>query len=568
MKQFLTSTLLALLILGVFQACEESPGIGPLYIIEVNPPAVNMEIDSTQQFTATGRDVDMNVLPDLTFTWTSRYPLVGAINESGLLSCLSEGTTMITAKSGSVESTEALVNVYDPVFSIALSPATLTIDCSAQITATAKDMNGDDITGLSFIWESDNTNIASVADNGQVVGIGTGTTSITASLREVTSLPLTVTVNGTFQKPSAITATAISANTLELNWNDNSSCEEGFIIERDGGSGFDSLTVVGSGITQYLDSDLDGSASYTYRVAGFISSYISDWSTGSVSNLAPQSPTNLSASSISDTEIELSWADNCSFETGFKIERDAGSGFTELGTVSADVTEYTDTGLTVGQNYDYRVAAYTASNTSDYSATVTISITEPMVDYDGNVYQTIIIGDQEWMAENLKVTHYRDGTAITNVTDNGAWAALTTEAYCIFNNNASNEVDTYGALYNWYAVTDAHNLAPEGWHVPTDEEWTELENYLGANAGDKLKSTSGWYDNGNGTDDYGFTALPGGYRSNYGYYNFLGFYGSFWSSTESNSYYALYRRLVYDNSSVGRHNNSKKYGFSIRCIRD
>ncbi|MBT5269507.1 MAG: hypothetical protein HOL70_08685, partial [Candidatus Marinimicrobia bacterium] len=104
---------------------------------------------------------------------------------------------------------------------------------------------------------------------------------------------------------------------------------------------------------------------------------------------------------------------------------------------------------------------------------------ETVTDIDGNVYETVKIGDQIWMAENLKVTHYRDGSAITQVTDNTAWSNLSTEAYCIYDNNASNEVDTYGALYNWYAVSDGRNIAPEGWHVPTDAEWKELEMYLG-----------------------------------------------------------------------------------------
>ena len=138
----------------------------------------------------------------------------------------------------------------------------------------------------------------------------------------------------------------------------------------------------------------------------------------------------------------------------------------------------------------------------DSSATI-------VTDIDGNVYQTVIIGDQEWTAENLKVTKYRDGTSITNVTDSSSWRALTTEAYCIYNNNASNEGETYGALYNWYAVVDSRNIAPEGWHVPTDSEWKELEMYLGmsqseadqihwhgTNEGSKLAGNADLWTNG------------------------------------------------------------------------
>jgi len=228
MKRVLMVTVLVILFMSIFQTCEESPGIGPLYIIEVNPPAVNMEIDSTQQFTATGRDVDMNVIPDLTFTWTSRYPLVGSIDGNGLLSGLSTGITMITAKSGSIESAEAAVNVYDPVFSIALSPENLTLDYAGtgSFTAVGKDINDDDIMGLSYNWESDNTDIASVDENGLVTGMSAGTTTITASLREVESLPATVTIEMIL--PS-LTTTEVADIT------DNTATAGGTIIHNGGG---------------------------------------------------------------------------------------------------------------------------------------------------------------------------------------------------------------------------------------------------------------------------------------------------------------------------------------------
>ena len=134
-------------------------------------------------------------------------------------------------------------------------------------------------------------------------------------------------------------------------------------------------------------------------------------------------------------------------------------------------------------------------------------------DYD---YATVLIGDQCWFAENLRTTVYADGSAILEVTDNTAWSGLNTGARCDYDNDASN-VATYGRLYNWYAVDDARSLCPVGWHVPTDGEWTDLENHIrsqGFNGteGTALKSTYGWYNGGNGTDDFGFSALPGGFR--------------------------------------------------------
>jgi len=209
-----------------------------------------------------------------------------------------------------------------------------------------------------------------------------------------------------------------------------------------------------------------------------------------------------------------------------------------------------------------------------------IVIEASVTDIDGNTYQTVKIGNQWWMAENLKVTHYRNGYAIPNVTSNSDWRHLTTGAYCNYDNDANNAT-TYGRLYNWYAVNDSRKIAPEGWHVPSDSEWKTLEMYLGmsqsdadgvewrgTNEGSKLKSTSGWYNNGNGTDDFGFSALPGGLRFYNGPYSNVGYSASFWSSTENGSYGAWYRELHVSTSDVYRNYASKRRGFSVRCVRD
>jgi len=208
-----------------------------------------------------------------------------------------------------------------------------------------------------------------------------------------------------------------------------------------------------------------------------------------------------------------------------------------------------------------------------------------LTDIDGNGYETIAIGNQVWMAENLKVTHYRDGTEITNVTDNAAWSNLSTEAYCYYDNKSSNG-DTYGALYNWYAVNDSRNIAPEGWHVPTDAEWKELEMYLGmsqseaddtgwrgTNEGSKLAGNADLWDSGSLESDSefgysGFSALPGGYRTTNGNYASMGSRGFFWSATETSSTGAWTRVLNYLNSDVSRLNTSKRFGFAVRLLRD
>jgi len=196
-----------------------------------------------------------------------------------------------------------------------------------------------------------------------------------------------------------------------------------------------------------------------------------------------------------------------------------------------------------------------------------------VTDIDGNIYITTKIGNQWWMAENLKVTHYRNGEAIPNVTDDTQWINLTTGAYCNYNNDSTN-VHTYGRLYNWYAVDDSRNIAPEGWHVPTDGEWQTLIDYLGGSsvAGGKLKESgiTHWNSPNTGaTNETGFSALPGGYRSgSSGAFGHIGINAYFWSSTEYGSSFAWFRNLGYGGSGMYRGNFDERGGFSVRCVRD
>jgi uncharacterized protein (TIGR02145 family) len=191
-----------------------------------------------------------------------------------------------------------------------------------------------------------------------------------------------------------------------------------------------------------------------------------------------------------------------------------------------------------------------------------------VADIDGNTYKTIQIGTRTWMAENLKVTRYNDGTVIPFVLSASVWASLSAPGYCWYNNDSV----AYGAMYNWYAVT-SNELCPDGWHVPSDEEWAVMISYLGGEdiSGGKLKEsgTSHWnVPNFEATNGSGFTALPGGYRSTYGIYNSLRQKGYWWSSTEFSSGQAFYRIIGYNFSNISRSNTSKVTGLSIRCIRN
>ena len=213
-----------------------------------------------------------------------------------------------------------------------------------------------------------------------------------------------------------------------------------------------------------------------------------------------------------------------------------------------------------------------------------------VTDIDGNIYHTVTIGAQVWMVENLKVTGYRNGESIgTTAPATFDISGETSPKYqWAYAGNESN-VATYGRLYTWYAVTDSRNICPQGWHVPTYEEWTTLENFLLANgyafdgktAGNgyakALASDSGWTlstTNGAvGNSDYpenrnitGFTGFPGGQRTSI--FNDIGNFGNWWLSSETTSSYAWHINLLYDLPGVYRNAWDKSTGFSVRCLQD
>ena len=189
------------------------------------------------------------------------------------------------------------------------------------------------------------------------------------------------------------------------------------------------------------------------------------------------------------------------------------------------------------------------------------------VDATTNNLNTIKIGTQTWTTKNLDVTTYRNGEVIPQVQDANAWANLRTGAWCYYENNTANG-SSYGKLYNWYAVNDPRGLAPKGYHIPSDAEWTKLSDNLGDEAGTKMKSSSGWKNNGNGTNTSGFAGLPGGCRNYNGKVSNVGATGFWWSSSEYNTYYAWYRFLNSNNGNVFRSYLNKQDGFSVRCLRD
>lgn len=229
------------------------------------------------------------------------------------------------------------------------------------------------------------------------------------------------------------------------------------------------------------------------------------------------------------------------------------------------------TGLTSGTQYYVRAYATNGVGTAYGNEFIFVL---PLSDIDGNIYNTIVIGTQVWMTVNLKTTKYSDNTVIPMVTDNILWGSLTTPAYCWYKNDQNFNKNNYGALYNWYSVTTG-KLCPVGWHVPSETEWRILTDYLGGEsiASGRLKETglAHWISpNSGASNEFGFTARPGGYRTGLssGTFRTLGFYGWWWASTEENSISARVRLLAYDASEVASGTGIKKNGYSVRCIKD
>lgn len=245
------------------------------------------------------------------------------------------------------------------------------------------------------------------------------------------------------------------------------------------------------------------------------------------------------------------------------------------------------TGLKPGASYYLRAYATNSAGTS-YGSELRFTTKIPgvhfnanltygtMTDIDGNNYKTIPIGNQVWMAENLKTSKLNDGTAVPLETNNAQWTNLVTLAYCWCDNNDTLYENIYGAYYNWFAVSTG-KLCPTGWHVPSDDEWQLLVDYLGGDntAGSKIKEagTNNWiFSNTDATNESGFTALPAGQRGSLdGIFNGQGFYGGWWSATEleASPLSAAWCRWIHgDTTVVARSQIFKKDGFSVRCIKD
>ena len=307
-----------------------------------------------------------------------------------------------------------------------------------------------------------------------------------------------------------------------------------------------------------------------------------DGNGNSTTTVVPVTPSNLTGTVASTTQINLSWTDNSTNETGFKIERKTGTGtFAVVGTTATDVTTFNDTGLMPGTIYTYRLYSYnTGGNSPTYSNELLLTTRFIVTDIDGNVYESINIGSQIWTISNLNVSKYKDGTPIPQVSDPTQFYNLTTGAWTYYNSDPANGA-IYGKLYNWYAVAGIHDndpntpnkvLAPQGWHVPSFAEWATLSTFLGGEsiAGGAAKEIGNLHwtsPNTGASNSSGFTGLPGGIMRPTGTL-FIGIDGNWWSSTQQNQTGAYGKTLHNNNILFGTIGAAKALGFSVRFVKD
>jgi uncharacterized protein (TIGR02145 family) len=390
--------------------------------------------------------------------------------------------------------------------------------------------------------------------------------------------------------PSNLIGTVAATTQINLSWTDNSTNETGFKIERKTGNG--TYAVVGTtatNVTTFNDSGAPNTT-YTYRVysnnsSGNSLTYTNELTLTTANIINLPSVTTSAASSIT-TSTALS---------GGAISNDGGAAVTIRGvcwntspnpTISLSTKTINGTGIgaftsnitSLSANTTYYLRAYATNSVgTSYGNEVSFITASPptitVTDIDGNTYQTVTICNQIWTKTNLKVTKYRNGDIIPQITDPTQWASLTTGAWCYYANTTSNGT-TYGKLYNWYAVNDSRGLAPTGYHIPTDTEWTTLTTCLGGpnGAAGKMKElgTSHWLQPNTGaTNSSGFTGLPGGMRSANGFIG-ITLQGYWWSSTLGNNgtISGWLRWILYDNVNVQIGSGNKVNGLSIRCVKD
>ncbi|NOZ09410.1 MAG: hypothetical protein GXO91_11155 [FCB group bacterium] len=498
------------------------------------------------------------------------------------------------------DSGEIISNTPPEIVSLTANPDEILVYQSSQITCSAIDNDGDNLT---YNWTSTCGSITGTDSTVTYTAPATpGDCTVSCNVMDgqggSDNATVAIAVNG---PPGAVTMASPSDNQENLpteitfSWYAVSSAEH-YDLQISTDPSFSSYQYFFENITnlETTVSDLDEGTLYTWHVRAGNTHGDGPWPVDSFSfttgtlSAVPQllSPANDSFNQPFD--LQFSWT-AVEDAVGYIIEVSEFENYEEnffSGPTEENSIEIT--GLSDNTIYYWHVSAYDNNGSGAYSGTWHFSTrgASDCIDIDGNVYDTVTIGDQAWMAENLKVTHYRNGDEIPTGFDSSQWGNLSSGAYDIYpadNDDASQATcnedceEVYGALYNWFAVNDSRGVCPEGWHVPTEGEWIALWDYLGYNNGGKLKATGTieagtgqWYSPNTGaTNETGFTAIPGGGRySDGGEYN-MGYYAFYWTSTltDYNESFAWYRLFYYGYNYFSRMGGERQNGLSVRCLQ-
>jgi uncharacterized protein (TIGR02145 family) len=406
----------------------------------------------------------------------------------------------------------------------------------------------------------------------------------------------------------------ITQNSATVSWPAVSCAAKYRVIIKNVSTAVQTTTIVASPATSLNLINLQPNTTYQVRIRTQCSqngtvlsqtSPITSFTTLNSQGIQCLPPTNISSALIGASSVQVSWtaaAGVIQYNLRYRI---VGTGTWITNTINASLTDITLINLTPASTYEFQMRTKCNNNPSEFSPYSTLynfysgssgtalhscgpdSVHNSQLSYglltdqQGNNYKTILIGSQEWMAENLYSSIYRNGDPINNITGNTQWQNATSGAWCHFNNNSQFECP-YGKLYNWYAVADSRNLCPTGWHIPTDTEWNILIQHLDSmyspnatasqsdSAGGKIK-TSGFAFWSPSTDtssnSSGFSGLPAGNRSSIGVFSNLYAYANWWSASVNvdNSWY---RSVRYFNNDIYRFSSNRSSGFSVRCLKD
>ena len=488
---------------------------------------------SITSFTCVGNTIQLSGnISASTNIWMSSNPSIATVNTTGLVTGVAAGTTIINYSNSNGCLITATVTIY--ALPTITGTSSVCVGSTTQLTGSAS-------VSLVNPWVSSNTLVVTVSSTGLVTGINAGTANITYTNSNGCQISNLITVSPkqtpTFTQVAAVCSGATLAGLP---------------------------TTSNNGITGTWSPPMNNTATtlYTFTPA---SGFCASTATMTITVTSKPTPTFTQVAAV------------CSGATLAGLPTTSNNGIT--GTWSPALNNINTTTYTFTPNIGQCAT----------STTHTITITSPLVTSEISFVTpvaslpNVTIGTQVWTNKNLDVTTYRDGTPIPEVTDPAAWAALTTGAWCYYNNDSANGA-IYGKLYNWYAVAgiyDAASLtnaslrkqfAPIGWHVPRDTEWTTLTDYLGGlyEAGNKMKEigTLNWLRSSGATNSSGFTGLPGGYHNFDGLFSSIGDYGHWWGSTDDTSIYAWDLSLNSDAADAGRNYANKLYGFSVRCVKD